>query len=91
MANSPQAKYRAERSERVRDRKSRQLSALRTAIKKLRKAASADTDVKSLRESLGNVSSMLDSAASKGLIHSNRASRLKSRLNSLVKHIATAS
>ena len=37
MANSDQSKYRAERADRVRARRSRQLSTLRTAIKKLRK------------------------------------------------------
>ena len=85
MANSPQARYRAERANRVRDRKGKQLSSLRTGIKKIRKAAEAAESKDTLTPLLRNASTMLDKASSKGLIHANKASRLKSRLNSLVK------
>lgn len=85
MANSPQARYRAERANRVRDRKSKQLSSLRTGIKKIRKAVEAAASKDTLTPLLRSASTMLDKASSKGLIHANKASRLKSRLNSLVK------
>ena len=88
MANSPQAKYRAERADRVRDRKSRQLSTFRTAIKKLRKAITESSAADTLNSLLRSTISIIDGAASKGLIHSNRANRLKSRLNSSVKKAA---
>ena len=85
MANSPQARNRAERANRVRDRKSKQLSSLRTGIKKIRKAVEAADSKDTLTPLLRSASTMLDKASSKGLIHANKASRLKSRLNSLVK------
>ena len=85
MANSPQARYRSERAERVRDRRSKQMSALRTSIKKIRKAAETSSSKDTLTTLLRGASTMLDKASNKGLIHANKAARLKSRLNSLVK------
>ena len=85
MANTSQSRYRAERADRVRDRKSKQLSALRTSIKKIRKSASTSSGKEALTSLLTSAISKIDKASGKGLIHSNRASRLKSRLNKLVK------
>tara|TARA_B100000989_G_scaffold229198_1_gene176094 strand:- start:102 stop:413 length:312 start_codon:yes stop_codon:yes gene_type:complete len=85
MANSPQAKYRAEKSQRVRERKSKQMSALRTCIKKLRTLVQSGADKDALMSAFSKTCSHLDKSATKGLIPTNRAKRLKSRLNQHIK------
>jgi small subunit ribosomal protein S20 len=54
-------------------------SALRTSIKKFETALSAH-DVERAKEALRLAAKALDKAASKGIIHRNKASRKKSRL-----------
>lgn len=51
-------------------------SLVRTAVKSAATATSLDEKKSALRE----VSSVVDKAASKGVIHKNKASRIKSRL-----------
>ena len=65
------------------DRNEPQLSAYRTAEKKIEKAAAAGTD--NLAELYKAASSAIDHAYSKGLIKKNKASREKSRLAKYVK------
>lgn len=64
-------------------RRSAQLSELRTAVKKFKNAVEAGTDdVENLgREAM----SAIDKAATRGLIHKNKANRDKSRLSKLSK------
>ncbi|MDB4948524.1 MAG: rpsT [Gemmatimonadetes bacterium] len=67
----------AVRAERNRQARSR----LRTAIKKVRQADSADVGATALQEAI----SLIDRAASKRLIHPNKAARAKSRLTVFLK------
>lgn len=58
-----------------------QTSALRTAVKRVRTAATAAAAT----EAYGAAVQLLDRAARKGLIHKNNAARQKSRLAAFVK------
>jgi small subunit ribosomal protein S20 len=59
------------------------ISALRTQMKKVRTAIQAK-DAEKARAELVKTASMLDKAASKGIIHKNKASRHVSRLSKQV-------
>ncbi|MGM9886680.1 MULTISPECIES: 30S ribosomal protein S20 [unclassified Lactococcus] len=72
MANIKSAIKRAELNTAANVRNSEQKSAMRTAIKKFEAAPTEDT--------FKAASSAIDKAATKGLIHANKASRDKSRL-----------
>jgi small subunit ribosomal protein S20 len=61
-----------------------QRSALRTALKKARAAASGD-DAAAAQEAVRAATQRLDQAASKNIIHKNAASRTKARLAKLMK------
>ncbi|MCL2677098.1 MAG: 30S ribosomal protein S20 [Streptococcaceae bacterium] len=73
MANIKSAIKRAELNIVANERNSKQKSAMRTAIKKFEAAPS--------EELYKEASSAIDKAATKGLIHANKASRDKSRLS----------
>jgi small subunit ribosomal protein S20 len=60
-----------------------QRSSLRTALKRVRAAATADAAA----AAYGLAARLLDRAARKGLIHKNNADRHKSRLAALVKRL----
>ena len=60
-----------------------QRSTLRTALKRVRAAATADAAA----AAYGLAARVLDQAARKGLIHKNNAARQKSRLAALVKRL----
>ena len=60
-----------------------QRSALRTALKRVRSAASADQAALAYKAAVR----LLDRAARKGLIHRNNAARHKSRLAAAVKKL----
>ncbi len=62
-----------------------QRSALRTALKRVRAAASADQGAQAYKVAVR----LLDRAARKGLIHPNNAARHKSRLAAAVKKLST--
>jgi len=86
LANTVSAKKRAKQAVIRRERNVSQKSTLRTAIKKALKAiqgGSKDDAQVAFKE----VSKLADSAASKRLIHANKAARLKSRLNVKLKAI----
>lgn len=87
MANSAQAKKRARQAEKARARNASQRSAMRTSVKKVLKAIEAK-DLETARQNYQYAVSLLDRAASKGLIHKNKAARLKSRVNAKIKAIA---
>ncbi|AYG00771.1 MULTISPECIES: 30S ribosomal protein S20 [Lactococcus] len=72
MANIKSAIKRAELNKIANERNSQQKSAMRTAIKKF--------EAEPTEESFRVASSAIDKAATKGLIHANKASRDKSRL-----------
>jgi small subunit ribosomal protein S20 len=70
------------RQSRARSQRNRaQRSALRTAIKRVRQAATSEAAAQAFRSALR----LLDRAARKGLIHRNNAARHKSRLAAFVK------
>ena len=65
------------------ERNKAQRSSLRTALKRVRAAASADAAA----AAYALAARLLDRAARKGLIHRNVAARQKSRLAALVKRL----
>ncbi len=84
MPNSPSAKKALRQSLTRRDRNRPQRSALRTAIKKVRKSVEANEE-QAARDAFRAAVSQLDTAADKNLIHKNAAARTKSRLSALLK------
>jgi small subunit ribosomal protein S20 len=86
MANTAQAKKRAKQAEKSRIRNAGQRSNLRTFIKKVI-AAVNEGDKEKAQAAFKTAMPIIDSAVNKGLIHKNKASRSKSRLNARVKAI----
>jgi small subunit ribosomal protein S20 len=87
MANTAQAKKRAKQAEKSRIRNAGQRSNLRTFVKKVIAAVNAG-DKEKAQAAYNTAVPIIDSAVNKGLIHKNKASRSKSRLNAKVKSIA---
>lgn len=79
MANTAQATKRAHQNKQRAAHNGSQRSKLRTSIKNLRKAKSADL------QAFQQTASVIDKSATKGLIHKNKAARLKSRLNRSIR------
>ena len=86
MANSAQSKKRARQAEVRRQRNASQRSAMRTAIKKTISAIQGG-DQTSATAAYASAVPIIDRAVTHGLIHKNKASRHKSRLNAAVKAI----
>lgn len=84
MPNSVNAQKALRQSQKRRDHNRQQRSALRTAIKNVRKAAAAG-DIESAQTAFRLATKKLDQAAAKNLIHRNTAARTKSRLSHLLK------
>ena len=80
MANIASAKKRARQSEKLRLQNASQRSVLRTYIKKVTSAIEAK-DKKAAQDAFNAAVPVIDSMVSKGIIHKNKASRHKSRLN----------
>ena len=89
MANSPQAKKRARQTEKRRTHNASLRSLVRTNIKKVL-AAIATGDAEQAKAAYDSAMPVIDRMADKGIIHKNKASRHKSRLNAQVKALATA-
>lgn len=87
MANSPQAKKRARQADKARARNASQRSMVRTYIKKVVAATEAG-EHKLAQEAYLVAVPVIDRMADKGIIHKNKAARLKSRLNAKVKALA---
>ena len=90
MANSKQALKRARQAENNRQQNASQRSAMRTTVKKVLKSAGAG-DQEAATAAFARCVPALDAAAGKGLIHKNKAARLKSRLNARLKKLSQAS
>lgn len=86
MPNTKSAEKRVRTAEKRRARNQAVKSSLRTAVKKVRVAAEAHSPA--VVTAFQAATSALDKAAAKGVIHPNKASRLKSRL---AKRVASAS
>ena len=78
MANTKQAKKRAEQSVRKRVRNRSVMTRVRTVVRKIRQTATTDAD--GAAKALPSTASELDIAVRKGVLHSKTASRLKSRV-----------
>jgi small subunit ribosomal protein S20 len=87
MANSPQAKKRARQAERRRKHNTSLRSTVRTSIKKVI-AAIASGNAEEASKAYLEAVPVIDRMADKGIIHKNKASRHKSRLNAQVKALA---
>ncbi len=87
MANSPQARKRARQNVTRRARNASHRSMFRTYLKKV-EAAIDGGDQSAARDALTQAVPVIDSMASKGVIHKNKAARHKSRLNSRIKALS---
>ena len=84
MPNTEGAKKRLRQSLVRRDRNRAVKSALRTALRKFREALVAK-NLTEAQDRQKSTAKALDKAATKGIIHRNKASRLKSRMAHAVK------
>ena len=84
MANTAQARKRARQAVKQRAHNASLRSTLRTAIKKIIKAVEAGDKTAAVAAYSENVS-VIDRIADKNIIHKNKASRHKSRLNAAIK------
>lgn len=84
MATSAQAEKRVRQNVKTRARQKGQATTVRSAIKRVIAAVEENAD--NTNELLNDTLGLIDSAASKGLIHKNKAAREKSRLQTLVNN-----
>ncbi len=87
MANSAQAKKRARQSEVRRQHNVGLRSKMRTYIKNTLKAIESGNK-EDAQKAFTIASPVIDSMAGKGIIHTNKAARQKSRLNAHIKAMA---
>lgn len=83
MPNTKGAKKRLRQSFVRRDRNRMKKSRLRHSLRKFREAVAAN-NLDEAKELLVATTRLLDKAASKGVIHRNKAARLKSRMSHLM-------
>lgn len=87
MANIKSAIKRARQNTKRRQHNAGMRSMLRTYVKKALQAVQAN-DVDTAKTAFIKAQSILDKAVNKGLIHKNKASRHKSRINAKLKAMA---
>ncbi len=87
MANTEQARKRARQAEIRRQQNTSQLSSMRTAIKKVRKAIEAG-DKAAAEKVFQEAQAVIDRVADKRVVHKNAASRHKSRLVHRIRALA---
>lgn len=87
MPNHKSAEKRVRQSEKRRDVNRNNKSSLRTQVKKLRSALTAN-DKNLSQELLNPTVSSIDKAVNKGILHKNTAARYKSRLTTHVAKLA---
>jgi small subunit ribosomal protein S20 len=87
MANSAQARKRARQAVATNARNASLKSALRTAVKKVKKAIVAG-DKAAAATQLQSSQAVIDRIADKRIVHKNTASRTKSRLAQAIKAMA---
>lgn len=88
MANSAQARKRARQSEIRRQHNASLRSALRSAIKRVRKSIDAGNQADALAAFQAS-QGLIDRIADKKIVHKNAASRAKSRLMHSIKKLGT--
>jgi small subunit ribosomal protein S20 len=84
MANTAQTRKRARQAEATRMRNASLRSALRSAVKKVRKAIAVG-DKAAATKTLQESQSVIDRIADKRIVHKNLASRTKSRLATAIR------
>lgn len=89
MANIKSAIKRARQNPKRRMHNASRRSTMRTFIKSVLKAIDAG-DLQAAQTCFVKAQSMIDNAASKGLIHKNTAARTKSRLSAQVKKLSVS-
>jgi small subunit ribosomal protein S20 len=89
VPNIESAKKRLRQSLQRRARNRAAKSTLKTSIKKLQ-ASVASKEFDTARTQFSALCKLLDQTASKGIIHANKASRTKSRLNHMIHKAAVA-
>ena len=89
MAHHASALKQMRQSEKRRARNRKNLSQLKTQVKKLR-AAIADGNAEAAKMLLPETEAVIDKAAKKGVVHDNAASRYKSRLARKVTALGAA-
>jgi len=87
MANSKQSLKRAKQNSETYKLRHAQRSVVRTAVKAVRASINAK-DAVNAKELLTKAEKVLDSSASKKVIHKNAAARTKSRLSKAVKALS---
>ena len=87
MAHHKSALKRIKQNKKRADRNKHVRSTLRTFVKRVREAVAAKDDGRA-KESLAAAIPLIDSAATKGVIHRNKASRDISRLTRMVNTLA---
>jgi small subunit ribosomal protein S20 len=87
MANSAQARKRARQSEATRQRNASLKSAVRTAVKKVRRAILAGDKAAATAQFQAS-QAVIDRIADKNILHKNAAARTKSRLAQAIKALA---
>lgn len=87
MANIKSAIKRARQNIKRREQNASARSKYRTYVKNVLKAVEAGSK-ESAREAYAKAQPMIDKAAGKGLIHKNKAARIKSRLSARIKAMA---
>jgi small subunit ribosomal protein S20 len=89
MANSAQARKRARQAVTTHQRNASLKSALRTAVKKVKKAIAGGDKTVALKQ-LQESQAVIDRVADKKVMHKNLAARTKSRLSQAIKGMAAA-
>ena len=84
MANSPQARKRAQQSEQRRGHNASQRSMVRTYIKRVISAIQTG-DHATATQAFTLAVPVIDRMADRGILHKNKAARHKSRLNAAIK------
>ena len=87
MANSAQARKRARQAAATNQRNTSLRSALRTAVKRVRKAIATGDKVAATKEFQAS-QAVIDRIADKKIVHKNTASRTKSRMAQAIKALA---
>ena len=89
MAHHASAKKRIRQGEKRRAQNRKNVSQLKTQVKKLR-AAIAEGNAEAAKKLLPETVGEIDKAAKKGVVHDNAAARYKSRLSRKVSALGTA-
>lgn len=90
MAHHKSARKRIRRNKRANVRNSQYLTSVRTAIKKLRVAATSETGKAELGTLFVAAQAKLAKAAAKGILHKNNANRRIGRLAAFIKTATSA-